>query len=108
MNKIINIMPMAGLGKRFLESNYKLPKPLIKVNKNPMFIEAFKSMPTTKENIFICNKKLIDEFGINKLIFKKLKKKFKLIKVKKITKGQASSCMLDNKFLKNNKNIFIH
>ena len=27
MNKIINIMPMAGLGKRFIESNYKLPKP---------------------------------------------------------------------------------
>ena len=108
MNKIINIMPMAGLGKRFIESNYKLPKPLIKIKKNPMFIEAFKSMPKSKSNIFICNKKLINEFRINKLISKKLKKKFKVIKVKKLTKGQANSCMLANRFLKNKKNIFIH
>jgi hypothetical protein len=29
MSRIVNIMPMAGLGKRFLDSENKLPKPLI-------------------------------------------------------------------------------
>lgn len=33
MNKIINVMPMAGIGKRFQIDNYKLPKPLIKIGR---------------------------------------------------------------------------
>ena len=35
-------MPMAGLGKRFSESNYNLPKPLILIKNKPMFIQAEK------------------------------------------------------------------
>ena len=56
MSKFINIMPMAGLGKRFLNSNYKLPKALININNKPMFLQAAKSMPSSNSNIFICNK----------------------------------------------------
>ena len=108
MNKIINIMPMAGLGKRFSDKNYNLPKPLIKINKKPMFLKAFESMPNSKSNIFICHKKLINKYKISKIISKKLKKKFKLIKVNRITKGQANSCMLATKLLNNEDGIFIH
>ena len=54
MTKIVNIMPMAGLGKRFLNSQFKMPKPLIEINKNPMFIESAKSMPKSDLNVFIC------------------------------------------------------
>ena len=46
---------MAGLGSRFYESEFNLPKPLIKINKKPMFIQAAKSMPKADLNIFICN-----------------------------------------------------
>ena len=48
MTRIINIMPMAGLGSRFYESEFNLPKPLIKINKKPMFIQAAKSMPKAR------------------------------------------------------------
>ena len=108
MNKIINIMPMAGLGKRFLNKNYNLPKPLIKINKKPMFLRAFESMPNSKTNIFICHQNLINKYKINKLISKKLKKKFKLVKVNKTTKGQANSYMLASKLLNNKDKVFIH
>ena len=33
MSRIVNIMPMGGLGKRFLNSKYKLPKTLIEIKK---------------------------------------------------------------------------
>ena len=74
MTRIVNIMPMAGLGKRFFKKNYNLPKPLIPINKKPMFIEAAKSMPKSTLNIFICNKNLINKFNIKDVISKNIKK----------------------------------
>ena len=49
---------MAGIGKRFLNSEFKLPKPLIKIKNKPMFIQSAKSMLKSDLNIFICNIKL--------------------------------------------------
>ena len=63
MTRIVNIMPMAGLGKRFIDNSYKLPKPLIPINKKPMFIQAAKSMPKSTLNIFICNIKFARDWA---------------------------------------------
>ena len=108
MSRIVNIMPMAGLGKRFLNSEYKLPKPLIKIIKKPIFIQAAKSMPKSTLNIFICNNNLLNKFKIKDIITKKYKKNFKIITVKRTTKGQANTCLLAEKLIKKNDKIFIH
>ena len=90
---------MAGLGKRFSESNYNLPKPLILIKNKPMFIQAAKSMPKSSLNIFICNKRLADQFKIRKILSKQFKNKYKLIKIKRTTRGQANTCLLAKKYL---------
>ena len=108
MTRIVNIMPMAGLGKRFFENNYNLPKPLIPINKKPMFIQAAKSMPKSTLNIFICNKNLLNKFHIKDILIKEYKKNFKIITVKRTTKGQANTCLLADKLIKKNDKIFIH
>ena len=41
----INLIPMAGEGKRFLNEGYRTPKPLIKINGIPMFVHATKALP---------------------------------------------------------------
>ncbi len=99
---------MAGLGKRFYESDFYLPKPLIHINNKPMFIQAAKSMPKSKLNIFICNKKLVEQYNIKKILTKEFKNKYKLVTVKRTTKGQANTCLLAKKFLKKSDKIFIH
>ena len=108
MSRIVNIMPMAGLGKRFLDSEFKLPKPLIQIIKKPMFIEASKSMPKSRLNIFICNKNLLNKFKIKKIITNEYKNNFKIVTVKRTTKGQANTCLLAEKLINNNGRIFIH
>lgn len=108
MNRIVNIMPMGGLGARFLNSKYKLPKPLIKIKQKPMFIQAAKSMPKSDLNIFVCNKNLVRKYKINKILKKEYKNRFKLITINKVTKGQANTCLLAEKHLKKNDQIFIH
>ena len=60
MSRLINIMPMAGLGKRFSDLKYKQPKPFIDINGIPMFIAASRSMPDSSMNIFICNKEIVN------------------------------------------------
>ena len=108
MTRIVNIMPMAGLGKRFFKSDFHLPKPLILIEHKPMFIKAAKCMPKSKLNIFICNKKIVEQYNIKKILSKEFKSKYKLITVKRTTKGQANTCLLAKKFLKKNDKIFIH
>ena len=43
--KLNIIMPMAGLGSRFENSEYKLPKPLIDIKGKPMYAWATDSLP---------------------------------------------------------------
>ena len=56
--KKINVIAMAGIGKRFLKYQYSTPKPVILIKNKPMFYYATKSLPTSKKNIFIINIKL--------------------------------------------------
>ena len=97
----INVIAMAGLGQRFRAQNYKTPKPLIIIKKKPMFYYATKSLPSSIKNIFIYQKKLNIIYKI-KFFVKKFFKNIKIIEIKKKTNGQATTCRLASKYLKDN------
>ena len=106
-NRRVNIMPMAGEGLRFINAKYKKPKPLIDINGKPMFIRSAQRMPDADLWIFITQKK----FLTNDLIAKEIDKNFKnynIISVDQTTEGQASTCGLARKYLKNDDQIFIN
>ena len=102
----INIMPMAGEGERFKNFGYKLPKPLIEINGEPMFIRSAKCMPKADLWIFLVKEKFLQNGLIEKEINKNFKKN-KIIPIKKKTEGQASTCFLAKKYLQKNDRIFI-
>ena len=102
--KSINIIAMAGIGKRFKEKNYIKPKPLIEIKKKPMFYYAARSLPISNQNIFISNIKLKKHSSF-KFNIKKYFKNSKIIYVKKKTNGQASTCNLATNYLKDNVNV---
>jgi NDP-sugar pyrophosphorylase family protein len=96
----INVITMAGSGQRFLDQKYLTPKPLIIIKKKPMFYYAAKSLPLSQNFIFICQKKLnlIYKF---KLFVKKFFNNSKIIEIPKKTNGQATTCKLASKYLRN-------
>ena len=49
------IIPMSGIGKRFLDAGYINPKPLINVDGKPMIYHVINLFPGTKNFTFICN-----------------------------------------------------
>ena len=104
--RLVNIMPMAGDGKRFQEAGIQIPKPLIDIDGEPMFIKSAKCMPKADLWIFVVREKFLG----NNLIKKEIIKNFtnnKIISVKKTTEGQASTCFLAKKYLEENDQIFV-
>ena len=93
-----NIIPMAGLGSRFYEQGYQLPKPLIPVSEKPMIVRVIESLPKSDKWIFIMRKEHIDKYKIDCLLKKKISNAI-IISVDKTTEGQASTCMLAMPYL---------
>jgi len=97
--KKVNIIAMAGSGQRFIDKNFKTPKPLIIINNKPMFYYASKSLPPSNKNIFICKKKITFNSKF-KYYLSKFFAKNKVIDIKKKTNGQATTCKKASKYLK--------
>lgn len=84
----INLMPMAGKGQRFIDEGFKIPKPLIHINKVPMLKRSINCLPSSNKNILVLRK---DLKSLN-LIKKEIKKSidnFEIKVLKSITSGQA-------------------
>ena len=92
-------MPMAGFGKRFKESGFKLPKPLIDISGESMMIQAVKFLPMCNNNYFILRKDKFTSLIKQKLV--KNLKNTKIVELDKPTDGQASSCLIGINKIKN-------
>lgn len=54
-NQVQIIIPMSGLGQRFMKAGYKDPKPLIEVDGKPIIEHVIHLFPNEKDITFICN-----------------------------------------------------
>ena len=93
------MIPMAGLGSRFKDKGYKVPKPIIPISSKPMAIQAISDLPKTDNQRYILRK------DSNKL--EKLSKELlatgteaSVVYLDSLTDGQASTCVKGSKGLK--------
>lgn len=93
INNCVTILPMAGKGSRFSMVGYNDPKPLLKVNNNPMIIEAVNCLPKTDQTYFIGLKEHYQKYPIQEQILKYLPKSDFLL-IDETTNGQATTCKL--------------
>ena len=49
------VVPMAGLGSRFADAGYTLPKPLIPIAGVPMVVRAVRDLPPAERTVFVCH-----------------------------------------------------
>ena len=47
------VIPMAGLGQRFVNEGYSVPKPLIPVSGKPMVVQATHDLPAALHHVFV-------------------------------------------------------
>jgi dTDP-glucose pyrophosphorylase len=92
-NKLrINLIPMAGLGQRYVDAGYSTPKPLLDVHGLPMIIRAAKALPIADRYIFVCRKAHVQAFDLQNL-FAQHFADCTIIELDALTEGQAATCM---------------
>jgi NDP-sugar pyrophosphorylase family protein len=64
------IIPMSGLGQRFVDAGYKDPKPLIEVDGKPIIQHVVELFPGTKNIKFICNAQHLKETNMHEILKK--------------------------------------
>lgn len=62
------IIPMSGLGQRFINAGYNIPKPLIVVDDKPIIEHVTNLFPGEKNITFICNNKHLKETNMKEII----------------------------------------
>lgn len=62
------IIPMSGLGQRFIDAGYKEPKPLIQVDGKPIIEHVIRLFPGEHDFTFICNDTHIKETNMHSIL----------------------------------------
>jgi len=88
----INLVPMAGEGKRYKDLGFTIPKPFIDVDGMPMVVRACKALPAADKNIFVCRKHHIQEYPIQDILEKYLNNVI-IVTIDELTEGQAITCL---------------
>jgi NDP-sugar pyrophosphorylase family protein len=102
MNKINIVIPMAGIGKRFSDCGYTLPKPLLSLGKYSMIECVIKNLFDKQMGFnksfyftFIVNIKQLNENDIFKVINKQLPRDFfQIIPIDYLPQGPADSALI--------------
>jgi NDP-sugar pyrophosphorylase family protein len=102
----VNLLPMAGRGSRFREYGYRLAKPLIPVQRDPMAIRALRSLPPADSWVFLLNQDDLRKHPIEPML-KRFAPEAVTLPVEKLTSGQAATCLLAKAHLPPDSGVMI-
>lgn len=94
--KPILLIPMAGLGQRFRDVGYVVPKPFIVVDQKQIIDYAFDSINVEDYSriIFIVRQEHINSFEIDSILRQKFGSAIEVIAAQTSTQGSVCSCLL--------------
>lgn len=101
------VIPMAGLGSRFVKAGYTTPKPFIDVLGKPMIVRVLENLAyKNAQYILIAQKQHLDS---NHLLVEKIAKDFnvKFISINKLTEGTACTLLYAKKYIDNDTPLLI-
>ena len=107
MDLDINIViPMAGLGSRFADVGYKIPKPLIKIVDAPMIEWVVRNLRIKGTYTFIVQQSHIDQFDADRIL-KWIVPGCNIVPLNGITDGAARSILYTKHIIDNDKPLLI-
>lgn len=100
------LIPMAGLGNRFIEKGYSLPKPLIKIFGKPMIQHVVESLNIEGHYIFLVQKEHHVKYHLDDLL-NDIAPGCTIIEVDGLTEGAASTSLLAKDLIDNDTPLII-
>jgi dTDP-glucose pyrophosphorylase len=89
--RCVNLIPMAGAGRRFADAGYAVPKPLVDIAGQPMVVRAGASLPPADLWVFV-----VLEAHLEQGIGRELRRWFspvEIVPLSSVTEGQACTCL---------------
>jgi dTDP-glucose pyrophosphorylase len=106
MNDINVLIPMAGMGNRFIEKGYGLPKPLIKIFGKPMIQLVVESLELDANYIFIVQKEHRVKYHLDDLL-DEIVPGCKVVEVDGLTDGAARTTLMAKDLIDNDTPLVI-
>ena len=101
------IIPMSGIGKRFIEAGYTTPKPLIKVENKPIIEHVCNLFPGEDKFTFICNSKHLTETNMSHVLLG-IKPNANIVEIPNHKKGPVYAVGLIEKLIENNEEVIVN
>lgn len=99
--KAVNILiPMAGLGSRFADAGYELPKPLIQVNGKPMIQRVVEDISIDGNYIYIVQKEHYEDYNLEELL-NSITPGCEIVQINGATEGAAASSLTAKHLINN-------
>lgn len=95
------VIPMAGLGQRFVDEGYSTPKPLIPVSGKPMVTQATYDLPNAAQHVFILRSDMLGYQEISAEL-KKIYPNAFIKTLTSVTEGQACTALIGLEALEKN------
>lgn len=108
-NLINIVIPMAGMGSRFISAGYTAPKPLIDVFGKPMIemvIDNLK-LDIPYQFIFICQRKHFVEYELDQIFTRTLGDRWQVVLLDAVTEGAACTVLAAEKHLEDCNPVLI-
>lgn len=100
---------MAGLGKRFLDAGYKVPKQFIYVDKKQLIDISLNCFDLSDCNlIFVVRDDQISNHNVDQILKSKYGDDIEIVVTDGLTEGSVCSCLLAEEYINNDIPLFIH
>ena len=103
------LVPMAGLGSRFIKEGFKVPKQLINIKDKHLIDISLNCLDYEGCNlIFVVRDETVYNFHMDELLRKKFGDDIKIVVLDKLTDGSVCSCLYAEEYIDNDAPLVIH
>lgn len=100
------LIPMAGAGSRFEKAGYTYPKPLIKINNDPMISVVLQNLDLVGRFIFLVQKNHYEKYSLESVL-NLIAPKCEIVILDGLTEGAACTALKAEKFINNDEPLII-
>tara|TARA_B100001250_G_scaffold374783_1_gene361844 strand:- start:3880 stop:5526 length:1647 start_codon:yes stop_codon:yes gene_type:complete len=101
------IIPMSGIGKRFIDAGYTLPKPLIEVDGQPIIEHVCNLFPEENKFTFICNSNHLKNTNMREILID-IKPKANILEIPNHKKGPVYAVTLINDYIQDDEEVIVN
>jgi len=98
---------MSGMGKRFVEAGYRIPKPLIAVDEKPIIEHICNLFPDESKFTFICNSKHLAETNMRQVL-QNIKSQSNIVEIQNHKKGPVYAVSLVKDLIEDDEEVIVN